>query len=490
MKSRQPNKGTVPWQWVLGSGILGLMGLSLAKRVGRGLVEKSIAGVLQRIMTDQPYWRNLWEVVTASSRTGLHTIVETNLRAEGGQPLDRPFGSRKQTSDFSALMFDVALLERFPLSQDVSVDTAVVLGPGARRPLRLEIPIVIAGMAYGFALSERAKIALAKGATAVGTATNTGEGPFLESERKAARKLIVQYHRGEWGRQAEVLRQADMIEIHLGQGASGGTGRERSPKEIDTRLERALGLAPGQSAASHARFPEIDRPEELAKLVQRLRAIGGGVPIGVKMPAGKHLERELEIVVDAGVDVISLDGAEAATKGSPALLQDDFGLPTLHALCRASRFLERESLKGKVSLLVGGGLYTPGDFLKAIALGADAVYVGTVALWALTHTQVWKSLPWEPPTQVVFYKGKDAHRLNVTQAGKHLGNFLRSCVKEMGEGARALGKKSLNEVSRNDLFALDPLTAEICDVPIAWRPVDAMKDTRRYEPGLISRQDS
>lgn len=463
------------WNWIAGVGALGVAGFLVGKWAVRGLLAREVSGIVQRVMTDQPYWRNLWEVITAAHRTGLHTIVETNLRAESGRPIDRPFGSRKQLSPFSKLMFDAPSLRRFPIPENVPIRTEVVLGPRARRPLRPAIPLVISGMAYGFALSERAKIGLAKGAAAAGTATNTGEGPYLESERQAAKYLIVQYSRGEWERPPEVLQKADMIEIQLGQGAVAGLGRVRRPAEIDSRLSRSLGLPPGQSIVSHARFPEMKHPEDLAELVARLREVARGVPIGVKMPAGQHLEEELELAVAAGVDVVALDGAEAATKGSPPVIQDDFGLPTLHALCRASRYLEENGLKGKVSLLIGGGLYTPGDFLKALALGADAVYIGTIALWALTHTQVWHALPWEPPTQAVFYKGKYADRLDVARAAKHLENFLLACVEEMKEGARALGKTALSQVSREDMFALDPEAAEICRLPLAWKSVDTVE---------------
>ncbi|HEX6972198.1 MAG TPA: FMN-binding glutamate synthase family protein, partial [Limnochordia bacterium] len=378
---------------------------------------------------------------------------------------------RKGLSPFARLMFDARSLYRFPLPEDEPIRTDVVLGPLAGRPLRTAIPLLITGMAYGFALSEQAKIALAKGAAAVGTATNTGEGPYLESERKAARYLIVQYCRGEIERPREVLEKADMIEIQLGQGAVAALGRVRRPPEVDARLSRALGLPPGKRSVSHARFPHMHRPEDLADLVASLRQVTNGVPIGVKLPAGQHLEEELAVAVEAGVDVIALDGADGATKGSPPLLQDDFGLPTLHALCRAARYFEEHDLRGKVSLIISGGLFTPGDFLKALALGADAIYVGTIALWALTHTQVWHALPWEPPTQVVFYRGKHAHRLDVDRAALHLKNFLTSCVEEMKEGARALGKRALADVSREDLFALDKGTAELCGVPLAWEPV-------------------
>src|SRR5690606_28245532 len=206
----------------------------------------------------------------------------------------------------------------------------------------------------------------------------------------------------------------------------------------------------------------------LGDLVAELRSVTGGVPIGVKLAPGRRLEADLEACVAAGVDVVALDGAQAATKGSPPILQDDFGLPTLHALVRAVRFLETRRVREQVSLIVGGGLYTPGDFLKVLALGADAVYIGTVALFVISHGQVFKALPWEPPTQLVFFGGQHEDALDVDEGAHRLANFLRAAAWEMAVAVRALGKRAVREVSKDDLMALDETTARLCGVPVSW----------------------
>jgi glutamate synthase domain-containing protein 2 len=204
----------------------------------------------------------------------------------------------------------------------------------------------------------------------------------------------------------------------------------------------------------------------LKSLVDQLKSITEGVPIGAKIAAGKFLEKDMQILVEAGVDFITVDGAEAGTKNTPPILEDDFGLPLFWALCRAGSFIEKNNLKNKVSLLVSGGLSTPGDFLKAIALGADGVYIGSIALFAMAHTQVLKAMPWEPPPEVVFFKGKYQHKLNVEDSANNLAKFLRSCQEEMQEGLRALGKTSITELNKDDLFALDQLTAETAGIPL------------------------
>lgn len=452
--------------WPLAAGAAAV----LARRwAGAGLRE-ALRGALRtwmlRLQSD-PYRENLWELISAARRPGPQIILENSLRAAHGALLHRPLGSPRRWPNLEGLVFDGAQLARPPAAHDVPVDMAVTLGPRAQKPLRVDIPILVSGMAYGLALSRRAKVALARGAALAGTASNTGEGPVLPLERQAARKLIVQFHRASWGKDLDTLRRAAMVEIHLGQGASTGVGGEVVGARSDPNLRRVLGVPPGRPAVIPSHHQEL-ATRSLGDLVAELRSVTGGVPIGVKLAPGRRLEADLEACVAAGVDVVALDGAQAATKGSPPILQDDFGLPTLHALVRAVRFLETRRVREQVSLIVGGGLYTPGDFLKVLALGADAVYIGTVALFVISHGQVFKALPWEPPTQLVFFGGQHEDALDVDEGAHRLANFLRAAAWEMAVAVRALGKRAVREVSKDDLMALDETTARLCGVPVSW----------------------
>ncbi|MHB1418893.1 MAG: FMN-binding glutamate synthase family protein [Bacillota bacterium] len=460
-------KDTLSYKFGLGitGGLLALVG---GKFLSRYIVDRVFSQNLYRIMTD-PYTENMWEFVSASSRAGLQTIVETNLRSEKGKVIGRPFGSPRKFPDFDNLLFNIAQLDHFPTPGSSPIDTQVVLGKMAGRPLMLDIPIIISGMAYGLALSEKAKIGLAKGAAMAGTATNTGEGPFLSSERKAAKYLIIQYNRGNWNKEPEILKQADMIEIQLGQGASGGVPHVLQAKDIDANLRRHFGLKKGEEAVIKA-WSDLSNPRQLKNLVHRLRSETEGVPICVKMGAGKYMEKDLEFALDAGVDVVAFDGAQAGTHASSPILQDDFGIPTLIALNRAADFLSAAKVRNRVSLIISGGLFTPGHFLKALALGADAVYIGTMAVYALSHTQVLKPLPWEPPTDLVYYDGKFQNKLDVEQAAKNLCNFLKSCTEEMAEGVRALGKTAFNQVNKEDLVSLDPIISESMGIDFVYQP--------------------
>ncbi|MBE3573375.1 MAG: FMN-binding glutamate synthase family protein [Moorella humiferrea] len=466
MNNKKAGSGDL-FKTVLGSAGLTLLGLWFLRRP---LLNRWHDFFLQTIMTE-PYDENLWEFVSASTRTGLQKIVETNLRAHHGKIIQRPFGSPWRSPGTEDLIFNLAQLAKLPVEGSVPVDTKVTLGPRAKRPLQISMPIIVSGMAYGLALSEKTKVALARGAALAGTASNTGEGPMLPSERRAARFLIVQYTRNGLNHQPEILKQADMIEIQLGQAAIGGLGHRTEYNELPPLGRRLIGLKPGQAVVTYARMPGMNNPrKDLPRLVTRLRRLSDGVPVGVKIGAGNDLERDLEILLEADVDFIAIDGAGAASKGSPPIIQDDFGVPTVYAVNRAAAYLKKQGVKNRVSLIAGGGLVTPGDFLKVLALGADAVYIGTIALFALTHTQVLKALPWEPPVDVVFATGRYQNRLDVEKAAQNLANFLRACNAEIMEGVRALGKKAVRQVNKTDLAALDPVTARELGIPLASRP--------------------
>ena len=450
--------------------IIGLGALSAAGAyvLGRFVFKQFVAQNASKILSE-PYDENIFEIYLMSSRINPIIQVDTNLRAESGETLMRPTGTPFPMPGFHGMRFNSAQLYRFPTPQDVEVDTSLVLGKQAAKPLRLDIPILIAGMAFGMGLSKQAKLALAEAATRVGTATNCGDGPFNDWERAAAKHYIVQYGRSKLNRDPDILRQADMIEIQVGHCGWIGLGSKYAWSELSPELRKALGLKRGEDFIYHARFPEIAKPQDLRRLVSDLRKITGGVPIGVKMTCGNDLERDLAIVLDAGVDVISLDGGQAASHSSPAAIHDNFTLPVVSTLCRAARFLDKEKARDRVSLLVGGGLETPGDFLKALALGADGVYIGMIALIAMLYNQEFKALPFEPPSQLLWYTGKYKHRFDPGEGARSLANFLRACVEEMRMMTRGLGKTALRDVSRDDLVAIDEESAKIANIPLHYQ---------------------
>lgn len=424
--------------------------------VGRGIIHLIFTFLYKRISTER-YWSNLFETYNIAKMIGIGRLVETELRSAHGQPPGRPFGRRNTVSPWQDLFFNPVYLHRLPLTDYTKVGTEVVIGPEAKYPLKIKIPILIGGMAYGTALSAQTKQALALGATMAGTAANTGNGPFLPAERTAAEKLIIQYARGSWAKDLEVLKEAEAIEIQLGQGLWGPAPAEIPARRLarNPKLRRLLGVKPGEKAVIPPRLFEAETDQELKELVGTIREQTGGVPVGFKLGATQWLERELEILVRAKPDYIAIDGMEGGTHGGLASSLDALGTPTLYALVRARRFLSEKKLDGKISLLIGGGLYTAMDFLKAMALGADAVFIGTIALLALVHTQAVKVLPWEPPTKLIFEGARQQNKLDIEQGAESLANFLKASVQEMQVAALCLGKEHLRAVDKKDLSTLD-----------------------------------
>lgn len=408
--------------------------------------------------------KTVYELLNILRKLSWRDFFESHLRANTGKVLDRPFGSTHHYFIWNRLLFNPVYLTRPPLEFDTEVDTGVIIGPKADRPLTLQIPLMIAGMSYGGALSLRAKIALAKAATIAGTAANSGNGPFLLEERTNADRYILQYSRGFWAKAEEYLKQADMIEINLGQGAWGPAPVRIKGNKVNSEFAKRIGTIPGLDVLIEARLPEVNNAKDWRNLVKTLQEVSGGVPVAVKIGASHYLERELDLMMAGGIDGVVLDGAEGGTHACPPILLDDMGLPAFPSLCRAVNYFETKQLKGKVSLIIGGGLYTPGDFLKCLALGADGVIIGTIAALTMVHTQITKPIPWEPPTGLIYHGGKEEAKYNPELGAKHFSNYLGSCVAEMRRIARSLGKRSLRELSKKDLVAIDPLYAAMAGV--------------------------
>jgi glutamate synthase domain-containing protein 2 len=457
--------------------------------VSRTLVDKIADQLLLRLMRD-PYVENLWEIISTTMKVTPRDLMEIVLRAEKGKPLGRPFGSVYHFSPWQDLLFNPVHLVRLPTADQKNVDTKVTLGPNAERPLELQIPIILSGMSFGGALSKQARIALAKASTAAGTATNTGESAYLPEERETAAKYIYQYHRGRWphGNKKEFYALADMIEIQLGQGAQASTPQSTKADKIDEEFRDIFGLEAGEDAVIASRLDGLESGKDLKHLVSRLKEETGGVPISYKFAASHYLEEEIELAVNAGIDVIVIDGAEAGTHAGQPLVEDAFGLPTMHALVRAVDYLEEKGVRDRVSIIAAGGLLSPAHFLKAMALGADAVYIGTAAVMAMIHTQMVESSPFEPPTQLVLYSGRLKDELDIDLAAKSLTNYLNSCVAEMVLGVVALGKNALTEVNRQDLCALTPAVAEITGVELAYRRKGTAVFPMQEQPATIGEE--
>lgn len=387
--------------------------------------------------------------------------------AKTGQPSVQPEGTlNKNRLDFRDLVFIPAQLSRFPLERTDPVDTSVIIGKEAKMPLKLSIPLMVTGMGYGVSVSMKAKLALAKGATLANTAICSGESGYVQEERDNCKQYIIQYNKAKFGNRPEELKNCDMIEIRVGQGSKGADGFVVLHDMMDDRLRKQLGVKPGQDAVMPNRFPELKAPGDLKRMVDDLRDLTGGVPIAVKVGVG-DIEGDLKIAVDAGVDAIVIDGG-GGTAGTIEDLTDTIGLPLVYGISKAHKLLKGLGVRDKTSLIVTGGTHRPGDFLKAIALGADAVYLGQNALLAMVYHQAYKMKAGRNPVEMFVYRGAEVDTLDVEQGARDLANFINASVEVMRTTARVLGKSALRDVNTDDLRTLTELASKVTGVKAAY----------------------
>ncbi|MCT8978580.1 FMN-binding glutamate synthase family protein [Clostridium sp. CX1] len=428
-----------------------------------------IDNMLPKLLTTQ-YGENLFDTVTTAQKVTVHAALEACLRGELGKALERPLGSPNVHSYWSKLFLNPTQLFSLPTADNTTISTEVTIGKNAKKPLKLSMPIMISAMSYGGSLSLDAKVSLAKAASKVGTATNTGESALSNEERESASLLIGQYNRYEVMNTKDQLSRLDAIEVQLGQGAWGGAlPANIKADKIRQHMRETWHLKHGQDGIRGARFKGINSSQDIINLLNNLKS-QYDVPIGVKIAGTHYIEKELDVILQTNVDFIVIDGSEGGTAASMVTLQDDVGLPTLYSLSRAAKYLDSKGVKNKYDLIITGGLKTPGDFVKALALGANAVYIGTIALMALIQSQITKALPEYPAPQMVLYNGKLTDRLDIDRGAETLANFLTSSVEEMKLVLIAMGKDNINQLNSKDLVSVDKELSEVLGIGYAGYP--------------------
>lgn len=437
----------------------------LVRKIADPVADESI----NALMTND-YAQNPLVLLTAAQKLGLAAIVEAGMRAETGKEVGRPLGSPVVLSPWNQVLLNPKQLFQLPTPSTSNISTTTVVGPDAKKPLQIDIPIMITAMSYGGSLSLQMKMALAKGAAMAGTATNTGESTVTDEERNAAKYLVGQYNRGGWLTAAEQLRRVDAIEVQLGQGAWGGAVEStKQAATMEEHLRKAWHLKEDQDATIRARMPGVQCPNDIVELVKNLKKTYE-VPVGIKIAGSDYIEYELEVASRAEVDFLTIDGSEGGTAIAPVTLEDDVGLPTLHSLVRTVDWLKANGLKDKCSVIATGGLSTPGHFLKALAFGATAVSIGSIAVMAALHDQLEKTVPQSTALQLALYNGVNVKKLDIDQAALSVANFLKSCTVEMKLAAQALSKSSLAELNREDLVTVDKDLSEFAGIRYAGSP--------------------
>ena len=437
----------------------------MLSKMANPLVDDAMEKMLTTKYADNPF-----VLITAMEKLTPAAIIEAGMRAETGKALDRPLGSPVNFDPWEKVLLNPKQLFQLPSEDPNQINTQTVIGPQAGKPLNLDIPIMITGMSYGASVSLPFKVALAKGASKAGTATNTGESAVTDEEREAAKYLIGQYNRGGWLNTPEQLKLVDAIEVQFGQAAWGGGVTETTKSDkVGPELRKLWNIEKGQDAVIHARMPGTASVEDIINLINGLKS-EYDVPVGVKIAGSDYIEYELEVISKTDADYIVIDGFGGGTAGATVTLEDNLGLPLLYCLPRAIQWLEDNNMRNRFTVIASGRLKTPGHFLKALALGADAVYIGSIAITAALHTQVIKPLPQTTPPQLILYDGTLKDELDVDRAAQCLANFLQSCIAEMRLAAQALGKNAVNEINSDDLVSVDRELSESLRIRYAGTP--------------------
>ena len=335
-----------------------------------------------------------------------------------------------------------------PKLDDVPVETGLVIGPNADKPLRLDIPLFVSDMSFG-ALSEEAKIALARGADLAGTGICSGEGGMLPEEQQANRRYLYELASARFGYREELLSCVQAFHFKGGQGAKTGTGGHLPAGKVTAKIAEVRGLAEGTPAISPSTFAELVTPEDFLRFSDRIREVTGGIPIGMKLSAN-HIEQDIAFALQAGVDYLILDGRGGGTGAAPLIFRDNISVPTIPALARARRFLDRQE-RPDVTLIITGGLRTPADFVKALCLGADGIALSSAAMQAIGCVAARICHSNNCPAGIATQKPELRDRLDIQQSADQLKNFLAASTSLMQVMARACGHDHLNQFTLNDI---------------------------------------
>lgn len=354
-----------------------------------------------------------------------------------------------------------AQLAAKPLLDDAPVSTGLVIGPDSKKPLKLDIPIFVSDMSFG-ALSQEAKIALAKGAELAGTGICSGEGGMLQEEKEANKKYFYELASGKFNWSLDKVKNVQAFHFKAGQGAKTGTGGHLPGNKVTKKIASVRGLTEGEPAISPSTFKDLTTTEDFRKLADEVREISGGIPIGFKISA-QHIEDDISFALDASADYIILDGRGGGTGAAPEIFRNNISVPTIPALARARKYLDNSNAEG-VTLIITGGLRTESDFVKALALGADGIAISNSAIQAIGCLGMRACSTNNCPVGIATQKENLRSRLIIDQSAKQLETYLNSTIELMKILARACGHDSLSKLNKNDLTTFKEEIAKLSGV--------------------------
>ncbi len=355
---------------------------------------------------------------------------------------------RNTLPKWNDIQFLPAQLWRRPLMDDELVNTQTIIGPNAEKPLVLEMPLFVSDMSFG-ALSKEAKIALSKGAELAGTGICSGEGGMLPEEQENNSRYFYELASAKFGFSWEKVRKAQAFHFKGGQGAKTGTGGHLPGKKVNEDIAKVRGLKPGQDAISPATFPDLKTVADFQEIAKEVRLITGGIPVGFKI-AASHIERDIDFALEVGADYIILDGRGGGTGAAPTVLRDNINIPTIPALARARKHLNRSGAKD-VTLIITGGLRVAEDFAKAMMLGADAAAIANSAIQAIGCLGMRACNTNNCPVGIATMKDHLRARLEIDKSAQQLCNFLNATNELIKVIARACGYDDVAKFNADDL---------------------------------------
>ncbi|VAW61646.1 Glutamate synthase [NADPH] large chain [hydrothermal vent metagenome] len=382
------------------------------------------------------------EFIHQLARDGLSKLGHHGQMTSMGVP-------RNKLPHWDDIQIMAAQMASRPLMEDEAVSTELIIGPQADRPLKLKIPLFVSDMSFG-ALSEEAKISLARGAELAGTGICSGEGGMLPEEQAANSCYLYEYASAGFGYKESLLKKVQAFHFKGGQGAKTGTGGHLPGTKNKGKISQIRGIPEGQAAISPPTFKDLSSVDDFARFADRVREVASGIPIGFKLSAN-HIEKDIQFALDAGADYIILDGRGGGTGAAPEMFRDHISVPTIPALARARRYLDEQGVSGRVTLIITGGLRLPIDFVKALALGADGVAISNSAMQAIGCVAARMCNTNNCPAGIATQKEDLRQRLNIEKSSEQLKNFFKASVDLMQVMSRACGHNDLNKLNKNDL---------------------------------------
>jgi len=370
----------------------------------------------------------------------------TNIGHHG--PVSAMGVSRQELPKWDDIQLVTGQMARLPLMEDVPVATKLVIGPRAKKPLVLDIPLFVSDMSYG-ALSEEAKTSLAMGAEMAGTGICSGEGGMLPEEQGANSRYFYELASGKFGWDIDKVRRVQAFHFKGGQGAKTGTGGHLPGHKVTAKIAAVRGLNVGEAAISPPRFPDLETVADFKRVADQVREASGGIPIGFKLSA-QHIEDDIDFALAASADYIILDGRGGATGAAPEIFKRNISVPTMAALARARRHLDKLGADD-ITLIITGGLRTESDFVKALALGADGVAVSNAALQAIGCLGMRACHTNNCPVGIATQQEHLRQRLVIGSSARRLANWFEATTHLMQVLARACGHDDLNGFEHRDL---------------------------------------